>query len=332
MCKIHRRRDAFPKCCVKTEKRTTSIDTEPRIQVFIGSERKAQRQRKRLDNKQTKHFLDDIFTWKTVKIAQRRESKFFLEHSKSRCSLWATLTCLQNLQPNKFIPKMLQKQFRIFSFSFVKRLSIVDKFLLSLSLEFVRRSNFSYLKMKMNRSKSEKNVATLSIVRSITTWKQVKAVVEMITDFIRSIRFRTAKEFDSTDSFLIEEFSARSTPSRLFSTLKFGTESVVRMTNRRAEENSNVLLGTGPTVDRPEGSFSISDFDRWLTFLSIWPEWNRSIDFHKVLLLPKINSGAWNRSMKTKRSSTKLRSVPIKNSSNIDSFDRSINLLFGDIQ
>lgn len=44
------------------------------------------------------------FTWKTVTNAHNNESKFFLSHCASSSSL---LLLSQNLQPNRFIPRIL---------------------------------------------------------------------------------------------------------------------------------------------------------------------------------------------------------------------------------
>ena len=63
-----------------------------------------------------------LWTWKTVTSAQRRESKFFLSQFPVLGS--------QNLQPNKFIPRIL--------------------------------------KMNMNNMRRPKKTATLSMVFSIT--------------------------------------------------------------------------------------------------------------------------------------------------------------------
>ena len=47
-----------------------------------------------------------LLTWKTVTVAQSSESKFFLSQKSS------SPTRSQNLQPNRFIPKMLTRQNR----------------------------------------------------------------------------------------------------------------------------------------------------------------------------------------------------------------------------
>ena len=48
-----------------------------------------------------------IFTWNTVTIAQRRESKFLRSHFLVPSSSW-----VQNLHPNKFMPRILQVERR----------------------------------------------------------------------------------------------------------------------------------------------------------------------------------------------------------------------------
>ena len=80
-------------------------------------------------------------TWKTVTVAQSRESKFFLSQTPVSGS--------QNLQPNKFIPRILKSN-ALFYFSKSKD------------------NIFLYLKMKMNKAKSPKKTATLSIVFNMT--------------------------------------------------------------------------------------------------------------------------------------------------------------------
>lgn len=106
-------------------------------------------------------------TWNTDKVAHRRESKFFLEHSYSGSSLCLTRTYLQNLQPKIFIPRILKWNHHangVFHY-------------------FFWWCNSEYLNMKMKRTNREKNVAMSSIVFSMTIWK------------IRRIRSTSCKRF-----------------------------------------------------------------------------------------------------------------------------------------
>ena len=62
-------------------------------------------------------------TWNTVRIAHRRESKFFREHSNSNSTpeLFFISVYLQNLQPKRFMPRILQENDRSFSGSRMER-------------------------------------------------------------------------------------------------------------------------------------------------------------------------------------------------------------------
>ena len=85
-----------------------------------------------------------LLTWKTVTVAQRRESKFFLSQRPVLGS--------QNMQPNSCIPRILKSHKLI---SFVK-----------LKLQIL---TFSHLKINMKRDRRPKNTTTLSMVLNMTT-------------------------------------------------------------------------------------------------------------------------------------------------------------------
>ena len=76
-------------------------------------------------------------TWKTVTVAQRRESKFFLSQRPVLGS--------QNIQPNNCIPRMLKE-----------------------CCLMINHFCPIYLNIKMKRDKSPKKTTTLSIVLSMT--------------------------------------------------------------------------------------------------------------------------------------------------------------------
>ena len=81
------------------------------------------------------YFSSNVHTWKTVTVAHKRESKFFLSQTPVSGS--------QNLHPKRFIPRILHN---------------FQNESMNVNLKA------SHLKMKMKRASNPKNTATLSMI------------------------------------------------------------------------------------------------------------------------------------------------------------------------
>ena len=99
-----------------------------------------------------KWWMKSYFTWKTVTVAQRSESKFFLSQTPVRGS--------QNMQPNSCIPRILTSNMMM--------------------ILMIRQG--SHLNMKMNKERRPKKTTTLSMVLSMTTsclWRPGKNLTSL---------------------------------------------------------------------------------------------------------------------------------------------------------